>query len=91
MKIIQEVCDSTYSEFFQKNYEDIVESYTTKPTVDEFCASPNDKFNRMQFDITFKKLFEEMRQISPLDMTNQSSFKVQYSLELSRNVQVYTI
>ncbi|EFP08769.1 hypothetical protein CRE_19758 [Caenorhabditis remanei] len=87
MKIIQEVCDSTYSDFFQKNYEDIVDSYTTKPAVDEFCASPNDKFNRMQFDITFKKLFEGVRQLSLLDMVNQSSSKVQSSLELSRNVQ----
>ncbi|KAF1754428.1 hypothetical protein GCK72_020989 [Caenorhabditis remanei] len=87
LKIVQEVCDSTYSDFFQKNYEDIVESYTTKPAVDEFCASPNDKFNRMQCDITFKKMFEGMRQLSLLDMANRSSSKIQSSLELSRNVQ----
>ncbi|KAF1754258.1 hypothetical protein GCK72_020818 [Caenorhabditis remanei] len=49
LTIARNACDTTNYNFFLKNYDEIVEVYTSRPVPDNsFCASPSDKFHRLQ-------------------------------------------
>ncbi|KAF1754429.1 hypothetical protein GCK72_020990 [Caenorhabditis remanei] len=89
LKIVETICHPEYFNFFQKNYEDVVESYTTKPAVDDgFCASPNDKFERLQCDTYALDLRSIMMNMTILSIANQSSSEI--VLEVVRNMQKCT-
>ncbi|EFP08701.1 hypothetical protein CRE_19849 [Caenorhabditis remanei] len=47
LKIAQDTCEPKYFQFFQQNYDDLMELYTDQP-VNNVCTNPSDKFYKMQ-------------------------------------------
>ncbi|KAF1754431.1 hypothetical protein GCK72_020992 [Caenorhabditis remanei] len=65
-----------------------MELYTTRPVVDDgFCASPNDKFNKMQCEYFIGEFNSKTLKIPLFSITNRSSAEVEEVLKLNEQCQ----
>ncbi|EFP08813.1 hypothetical protein CRE_19756 [Caenorhabditis remanei] len=88
LNIAKSVCDTENFDFFQKNYDEVMELYTTRPAVDdEFCASPNDKFNKMQCEYLTGEFSQKTTTIPFLSITNRSNSEGQELFEMIKQTQ----